>query len=37
MPTTAEGGSLDKLRGDIEQFVKSLRRPVVVEDEVEPL
>ena len=35
MSTTAEGGSLDKLRGDIEQFVKSLRRPVVVEDEVE--
>ena len=35
MPTPGESESLHKLRDEIELFIKSLRHPVVVEDEVE--
>ena len=35
MPTPRESESLHKLRDEIELFIKSLRHPVVVEDEVE--
>jgi len=35
MPTSGENESLHKLLNEIELFIKSLRHPVVVEDEVE--
>jgi hypothetical protein len=35
MPTPGESESLHKLLGEIELFIKSLRHPVVVEDEAE--
>jgi len=37
MPTLGESESLDKLRHEIELFIKSLSHPVVVEDEAELL
>ena len=35
MPTPGERESLHQLRDEVELFIKSLRHPVVVEDEVE--